>query len=424
MTYPKIKTSSLNRDIASKVNEFVSVNDFGPAGSGDNLDATYFQNAINYCTTNNKRLYVPAGTYVIKTALSKAQSFIGVNMFGDGVGNTILDFSQIASGAGLTIVGGSGALPMAIIEGMTLKGNNNLRLVEICGQCSQILRDVKFSTALVGLRFHNRDAGSFTEFCVADNCRFDDDCWLAVEYIVTSGNDSFHGSGLRNNCIVGSTNTQVARIRINSGAHPYNAPMDATFFMNGSIPIIEHLEASRSSQFYGNIKIEAFTGTPTIVSGYDCGLNGGVSFLGNPPTWGKLVLTPYQSSDGSGILQHLNGMYVSPTIAINTAGYTTVPIPTGMRGSRLFFVQAYGDQVEVSYLLFSMQSAFAFYPAPQIIGKQVGIDGGMSGVDLSFIQSAGGKELQIRQMSGPATNVVVKVTAYNMGAGASTYTSV
>lgn len=412
---------AVNRLLSAKLTDMISVKDFGAVGDGTTNDYTAFQNAIDYCHTNFRTLYVPAGTYKINSTLTKASSFYGVNIVGEGANDSVLDFSALGQAAiesAYVLIGGSGSLPNNVVEKLTFKGNQNVRLIEFRGLGGQRFRDCTFDDCLVGGWYHNKDVGSFTEFDVFENCRFNDNCWLAIEYSRADGNDSFHGSGLLN-CVVGSTPTQLARVRINPGCHPYNAPMTAQFFMNSSIPIIEHSEPQRAAEFYGTITVETFSGVPTLANGYDVGLAGAVGFLGPAPHWGTLTVTRYQTSDVAGILQSLDSMYVGQPTAINTSTFTDIYIPTGMvRGARLIFVYLQGQFVEATYVLLSLVSPYGFYPTPTLVAKNVCDNGGQSSTDPVFALNSTTSALQIKQGAGPATDVTARIVAYQMGLGA------
>jgi len=76
-----------SRTVQSKLQESVSVKDFGATGDGSTDDTIAIQAAINYSYANNINLYFPTGTY-------KLTSYIiwnGSNMYGDGEGNTIIN---------------------------------------------------------------------------------------------------------------------------------------------------------------------------------------------------------------------------------------------------------------------------------------------------------------------------------------------
>ena len=57
------------RDVAERLSDFISVKDFAAIGDGVVDDSPAFQSAINYCATNNKVLYIPAGIYYIPTTI-------------------------------------------------------------------------------------------------------------------------------------------------------------------------------------------------------------------------------------------------------------------------------------------------------------------------------------------------------------------
>ena len=397
----------------------INVLDYGAVGDGITNCTTAFQTAITYCSTNNRELYVPAGTYKITDTLTKAESFVGVNICGAGAGNSILDFSSLTtpSQSCLVLIGGSGSVPNNVIEKLSFVGNQNLRAIEFKGLGGQRVRDCKFQNFLVGGLYKNEAVNTFTEFDVFENCYFGE-CFYAIEYQRTLGDDSFHGSGLLN-CVVDAYQNAVARILINTGCKPYNAPMTAQFFINGSIPIIRHDETSRAATFYGTITVESSgAAIPTLANGYDIGLIGGISWIGNKPNWGTLVVSRYESIDVGGVLQSLDTMYVGQPIAINTSTFTNFFLPTGMvRGTRLIFVYLEGTNVEVTYMLLSLTSPYGFYPAPTLIGKNVCDNGGQSATDAIFALENLTSVLQIKQGAGPAVNVTARIVAYQLGIG-------
>lgn len=398
----------------------INVLDYGAVGDGTTDCTTAFQSAITYCTTNNRELYVPSGTYKITDTLTKAGSYVGVNIRGEGAGNSILEFSSITTPnkSCLVLIGGSGSVPNNVIEKLSFIGNQNLRAIEIQGLGGQRIRDCKFYNFLVGGLYNNSSVGSFTEFGVYENCTFSE-CFYAIEYQRNLGDDSFHGSGLLN-CVVDAYANAVARVLINTGCKPYNAPMTAQFFITGSIPIIKHVATSGAATFYGTITVESSGGgvVPTLANGYDVGLIGGVSWIGNTPLWGTMVVSRYESIDIGGVLQSLDTMYVGTAAAINTATFTDFYIPTGMRGARVVYVYLAGTNVDVSYMTLSLVSPFGAFPAPTLVAKSVANNGGQSGSDAIFALNSGTGAFQIKQGAGPAVDVTARIVAYNLGIGA------
>jgi len=86
-TYLQGGTGSVIRTIQNKLQESVSVKDFGAIGNGTTDDTIAIQNAITYCYANNLDLYIPTGTYKLTTYLI----WNGCNIYGDGEGNTIIN---------------------------------------------------------------------------------------------------------------------------------------------------------------------------------------------------------------------------------------------------------------------------------------------------------------------------------------------
>lgn len=68
-------TGSVVRNVQDKLEEFVSVKDFGAVGDGVTDDTAAIQAAIAYCLTTNKQIYYPAGTYLVTNFHKKAGAF-------------------------------------------------------------------------------------------------------------------------------------------------------------------------------------------------------------------------------------------------------------------------------------------------------------------------------------------------------------
>ena len=83
-------TGSVTRTVASKLNDTVSVKDFGAVGNGVTDDTAAIQAAINYAISSGGiRLNIPKGTYIVSSTIALA----GLNntfIYGDGQDNTII----------------------------------------------------------------------------------------------------------------------------------------------------------------------------------------------------------------------------------------------------------------------------------------------------------------------------------------------
>ncbi len=127
-------TNSVNETITSKLQQVVSVQDFGATGDGVTDDTTAFKNAIAYCITGQIELFVPAGSYVITDTLNIA---IGTQIRGETTFQSIRQFSplptsstilfQPATAKPLFVATGtaySGFRFYYSIQGLHLKGNS------------------------------------------------------------------------------------------------------------------------------------------------------------------------------------------------------------------------------------------------------------------------------------------------------------
>jgi hypothetical protein len=99
------------RTVNQKLQEFVSVKDFGAIGDGIADDTAAFQSAVNYLqssasnwvainTTNGAALQVPTGTYKIT---SPVNLYSGVHLIGEGIGTQILIASSFSGTAAFNL---------------------------------------------------------------------------------------------------------------------------------------------------------------------------------------------------------------------------------------------------------------------------------------------------------------------------------
>jgi hypothetical protein len=86
-------TGAQQRTVESKLQDTVSVKDFGAVGDGVTDDRTAIQNALTYAVSNGKCLYIPSGVYSLEVSSAYALSTgtqTGFSIVGDGYGSTIL----------------------------------------------------------------------------------------------------------------------------------------------------------------------------------------------------------------------------------------------------------------------------------------------------------------------------------------------
>lgn len=262
-------TGAVARTVQAKERDIISVKDFGAVGDGVTNDTSAVQAAITYAAPLGKSIYLPAGTYKVTSTLIKAQSNYGLNMYGDGAALTRISYTTGAAGTpAIRVVGGSGYLCNASIEGIGFDGNaSNTWGIEIQGQCGQRAYRCEFGTNLRGMVFHNSAASSFTEYSTATDCDFMSTCVTAVEYKITSGNDSFNGSGFAGNCTVVTGGTGAVVI-VGAGCLPYNAPLSLQCWNTAAATLIQNLNTTAlNCSWYGDIRLESIgAGTLTLAT--------------------------------------------------------------------------------------------------------------------------------------------------------------
>jgi hypothetical protein len=94
---------AVGKTVNDKFQDYISVKDFGAVGNGVTDDASAFAAAIAAVATTGQAIYVPAGTYIIGSALTSTGH---LNMFGDG-DRSVLDFSGATIGGSCITVSGS-----------------------------------------------------------------------------------------------------------------------------------------------------------------------------------------------------------------------------------------------------------------------------------------------------------------------------
>lgn len=247
---------------------------WGAVGNGSTDDSAPIQATLKAAADAG---YIPvqllAKTYKVTTTIygggSNAQRFFAPPLYGIPGYVTTIDGSAIAAGAHpiLTYIGGSGGLNPAQVRDIVFNGNTSIIGLEFSGANGMRAVRCRFSNLNVGINFHNDLTGSFTEYCVGDHCDFQSTVNWCCQYIITSGNTSFHGSGLTNRCTIVRASGGVFLIQLN--AIPYNAPCDiqcwttpsataTTIFQNGG---------NGSSTFHGTITVEVQSGTMTLGQG-------------------------------------------------------------------------------------------------------------------------------------------------------------
>lgn len=109
VNYTQGGTSAVTRTVQSRLQDFVSVKDFGAVGDGATNDTAAIQAAINYAQSRDGGLLVPTGIYNhtgVTVAPNKSLNMIGEaydNTVGGSVGGSVLYNSNTSGGHAITI---------------------------------------------------------------------------------------------------------------------------------------------------------------------------------------------------------------------------------------------------------------------------------------------------------------------------------
>lgn len=277
----------------------VSVEMFGAYNDGTNSATTLaaFQAVNNYVAASanaSQTIFVLGAHYdfgsvsagVVKAASFNAPMWIGNGMSGADVG-TLITYTPPSEAAAFAFIGASGSVCRGGIKNIVFQGNNNMIAVESQGLGGLDVDITIFANAKLAVLLHNKTAGQFTEFNKLTINSNGSALGTMLEYRVTSGDASFHGSGIVNGVMNFGAGGAPA-ILVGASAFPYAAPLNGSFFPAGSSggPAIFVQNNSNTGfgepWFIGDVEIEQSGATFTRLGvGSDFILIGSYSFLGN-----------------------------------------------------------------------------------------------------------------------------------------------
>lgn len=189
-------------------------------------------------------------------------------------GFAIIDYSELGNGgagfndalevddaaqpeyeAAFTVKGASGLVVLQEFEGIVFRGNKNTAAIKLIGCDGVRPNRCIFTSNRYGVVFNNGSAsGTYAELNAPVFCRWRGSCLTAIAYEKGGGDSSFHGCGLGNDCHVTVTAGR-SPVLIGAGCQPYNAPLNANFWMSGvSAPLIRN--KGLTAHFHGNMKLE------------------------------------------------------------------------------------------------------------------------------------------------------------------------
>ena len=153
------------RDVASdgsKLDNLVSVKDFGALGDGSTNDATAFTNAL----AAEKAIYVPAGTYVIGSTLTISDK--NVTLIGEGERLSILKFTGGTDGLNWTSTDDSHSL---ILEKLQFQASATMSGSPVDANFDVTIGSIRAGVTLENIVAAGTGSGAWTEGFRFNNCR-------------------------------------------------------------------------------------------------------------------------------------------------------------------------------------------------------------------------------------------------------------
>ena len=396
-----------------------NVKAYGATGDGTTDDTSSIQAAWSAAKAVNGTLFFPPGTYLLSTQLNKPMSFAGPDIRGAGPQATVLDYSGAAGTAAIDYIGGSGELSGIKISGFTIKGTGTQWGIELDGQDGVEVSNVKYQSLALGFVPANDTSGSFSEGDVCRNCSFDHTVTTAVRYLMGSGSNSFHGTGLLNSFINGDTSGDPLVV-IDNGALPYDAPMTVDVWVNSNQTFFHNLGQPGGypeAAFYGSIQLETGAHTLTMGDTNPVALGGNFYSFGSGYTLGTLAFYRQIAQNGAstyGIPQN----YTYST-SVTTGANTVTPYPALLSwdNSRsvgvLLVVNIFGANYDYQYLLLLTHDPYGGAATVVQIANPRSLN--TAGYGAPTFTSDTSDNLIITNASYPASGLTVQVGATPVG---------
>lgn len=248
---------------------------FGATGSITQDVTTIIGNALEICLDLGININFPTGNYLLSDTIVIEGSFKSIKIVGANKNETQLHYPGIASNTNLfQINGGSGGMTGGGIFNFTFIGNNLSCAIEVAGKNGYTIENCRFGENKLAVRFNNRFAGEFTEFCVLKGCDFREECSSALEYKVTgTGDASFHGSGLlESNTFNFKSGDLNPAIIVGENACPYNSPLFISCWTRTNGQVLVQNNTVSQIYFYGHISSEGFNSPNPGINGNACKL--------------------------------------------------------------------------------------------------------------------------------------------------------
>lgn len=221
------------------------------------------------------RIYLAAGTYKITSTVyangANAQSFYAPTWIGvEAWQGTLIDGSALGAGVpAFKYRGSSGRKQSGYIEAVGFKGVSGSTVgIMVQGLGGLRIRRCQFFSQQDAVMLHNEESGSFTEYVTMEDCGVNPSCTTVLHYKVTSGNNSFHGSGITGRSVITASVTGPV-VQVDTGSNVYNAPFNAQVFVQNSVTLFQNNNVSLPQPlgFAGEITVEMSGGVLTLGSG-------------------------------------------------------------------------------------------------------------------------------------------------------------
>ncbi len=308
---------------------------FGAKGNGTASDATALQTCLWVCANSG---YIPMillpKRYLLGTGATQLTGcFPTINAF-----NCVPVYGSAGVYTGpMTILDGTGAfssLTAILLYNAQSPGNAGVQVRDIqftgdanCiglewrGTTKQRAVRCTFSVLAEGIRWNDATAGQFTEFCMADDCLFEQVCTLKGHYVMGAGTGSFHGSGLTNRCMIAHNGNMFQPIfAIDNNALPYNAPFDCTVFCTQSTILFNNANSAGTNVcFIGGLTIEVDGGTLQLGHGNQMSFDGPISSNSNWVYSGSLVRAKASLMNSGGAIALMGAEYSATQAIISGA---------------------------------------------------------------------------------------------------------
>ncbi len=297
--------------------------------------------------------------FVPISGLGKNRTWINLSSAGDGV---------------FTMSGGSGGSGGVVLSGLTLIGGATQKPLKNTGFCGARVRDVYLDCGTAAVLSNDIATGTFTEFFLFDSCELNVNS--IFEFNTGAGNDSFHGCGLTNRCIVNEKSTSTGLIKVGAAGDTlrtvwYNAPLDAQIFKRTAYPIIATQNSlSNIITTNGNLTVENFTASSQTFSAI--GSASRHRHAGTINSWngsilpGSAIFSNTFSTYPSGVVG--NGV-VSTEITYKTT--TTTSVATGIRDDmgrgRVVSVSVSAGNYEYCFLVYFAGSVSPYITPTAVI---------------------------------------------------------